>query len=31
MKDVIRYIESVPDITNEPDYRKTLEMARKLS
>ena len=29
--DIIRYIEIVPEITNEPDYNKALEAARKLS
>jgi thioredoxin-dependent peroxiredoxin len=29
--DIIRYIEIVPEITNEPDYDKALEAVRKLS
>ena len=29
--DVIRYIEVVPEITNQPDYTKALEAAKKLS
>ena len=29
--DVIRYIEIVPEVTNEPDYDKALEAARKIS
>ena len=28
--DVIRYIEIVPEITNQPDYTKALEAAKKL-
>jgi thioredoxin-dependent peroxiredoxin len=28
--DVVRYIEIVPEITNQPDYSKALEAARKL-
>lgn len=28
--DVVRYVEIVPEITNEPDYGKALEAARKL-
>ena len=28
--DAIRYIEIVPEMTNEPDYDKALEAAKKL-
>jgi thiol peroxidase len=28
--DMIRYVEIVPEMTNEPDYEKALEAARKL-
>jgi len=28
--DIIRYIELVPEITNQPDYEKALAEARKL-
>jgi len=28
--DIIRYVEIVPEMTNEPDYDKALEAARKL-
>jgi thiol peroxidase len=28
--DIIRYVEIVPEMTNEPDYDKALEAARTL-
>jgi len=29
--DVVRYVEIVPEVTNQPDYTRALEEAKKLA